>query len=567
MREYIFKYKFWLSITVLLRSLGALMQVFIALLLQQIVDKAMAKDINGFLKLVIFSVIYFLVLTVVDYLNKTTQFIYLKKTLTNLKEDIFRGILRKDYKSFNSENTAEYISNLTNDINLVESRFINPYLEMIGDVIIFVGTTVVLLYINVWVTIVAFVTGALIMIVPTLFGKPTAKRQEMVSNELSRFTTNIKDIFSGYEVVKSYNIEDIMTNEFLDSNSKAETYKFSANHIKGVADSVSLFLAIMTQTMVISVAGYFVITGTLTVGSLLAVVQLGNGIFGPIMWIMGKVTMIKGMKEVNNKLINIINESNRNKDKIHVDDFNESIELTNVSFAYNNDIKALDEVSIKFERDKKYAIVGRSGSGKSTMLKLLLGYYDDFNGEIKFDGKNTKYINNISINQQMSIIHQSVYMFDKSLRDNIMLGKEFNEYDLDIALKNSGVGEFLRILPNGLDSSVGENGNNLSGGQKQRVAIARSLIQNTPILLLDEGTSALDAKTAFEIEDTLLNIGELTVITITHKLIDTILSRYDEIIVMDEGKIVEQGTFNELMNNKNHFYDLYTIEKIEEEAV
>lgn len=567
MREYIFKYKFWLSITVLLRSLGALMQVFIALLLQQIVDKAMAKDINGFLNLVIFAVIYFLVLTVVDYLNKTTQFIYLKKTLTNLKEDIFRGILRKDYKSFNSENTAEYISNLTNDINLVESRFIIPYLEMIGDVIIFVGTTVVLLYINVWVTIVAFATGALIMIVPTMFGKPTAKRQEKVSNELSRFTTNIKDIFSGYEVVKSYNIEDIMTNEFLDSNNKAETYKFSSNHIKGVADSVSLFLAIMTQTMVISVAGYFVITGTLTVGSLLAVVQLGNGIFGPIMWIVGKVTMIKGMKEVNNKLINIINESNRNKDKVHVDAFNESIELTNVSFAYNNDRKALDKVTIRFERNKKYAIVGRSGSGKSTMLKLLLGYYDDFNGEIKFDGKNTKYINNTSINQQMSIIHQSVYMFDKSLKDNIMLGKEFAKDDLDTALVNSGVGEFLRILPNGLDSSVGENGNNLSGGQKQRVAIARSLIQNTPILLLDEGTSALDAKTAFEIEDTLLNIDELTVITITHKLIDTILSRYDEIIVMDDGKIVEQGSFNELMNNKKYFYDLYTIEKFEDEAV
>lgn len=567
MKEYIFKYKGWLVTTVLFRSIGALMQVFIALLLQQIVDKAMGKDINGFIKVVTFSVIYFLVLTLVDYLNKTTQFIYLKKTLTSLKEDLFRGVLRKDYKSFNSENTAEYISNLTNDITLVETKFIVPYLEMIGDVIIFVGTTLVLIYINVWVTIVAFSTGALLLIVPTLFGKPTAKKQEKVSSELSKFTTKIKDIFSGYEVVKSYNIEDIMTKEFLSSNSKAEHYKFGANHIKGVADSVSLFLAIMTQTMIIAVAGYFVITGSLTVGSLLAVVQLGNGINGPIMWIMGKVTMIKGMKEVNNKLIKIINESNRDIDKVIVDNFNDSIELFNVTFAYNDDRKALDEVSIKFDKNKKYAIVGRSGSGKSTMLKLLLGYYDDFNGEIKFDGQNTKTINNTSINQQMSIIHQNVYMFDKSLKDNIILGKDFSENMLEVALDNSGVQEFLGILPNGINSSVGENGNNLSGGQKQRVAIARSLIQNTPILLLDEGTSALDAKTAFEIEDTLLNIEELTVITITHKLIDTILSRYDEIVVMDEGKIVEQGTFNELMNNKNHFYDLYTIEKVEEEAI
>ena len=150
-------------------------------------------------------------------------------------------------------------------------------------------------------------------------------------------------------------------------------------------------------------------------------------------------------------------------------------------------------------------------------------------------------------------------MFDRSLKDNIILGKSFNEDEIDKAIKTSGVNEFLNILPNGIDSYIGENGNNLSGGQKQRVAIARSLIQNTPILLLDEGTSALDSKTAFEIEDTLLKIDDLTVITVTHKLIDSILNRYDEIIVMDNGKIIEKGNFNELMDNRGEFYKLYSI--------
>lgn len=160
----------------------------------------------------------------------------------------------------------------------------------------------------------------------------------------------------------------------------------------------------------------------------------------------------------------------------------------------------------------------------------------------------------------MSVIHQNVYMFDKTLKENILLGKKFNNEELNKALNTSGVNEFLMTLPNGINSFIGENGNNLSGGQRQRVAIARSLIQNTPILLLDEGTSALDSKTAFEIEDTLLNIDDLTVITITHKLIDNILSRYDEIIVMNNGKIVEQGSFNELMDKQGEFYDLYSVE-------
>ena len=160
----------------------------------------------------------------------------------------------------------------------------------------------------------------------------------------------------------------------------------------------------------------------------------------------------------------------------------------------------------------------------------------------------------------MSVIHQNVYMFDKTLKENILLGKKFNNEELNKALNTSGVNEFLMTLPNGINSFIGENGNNLSGGQRQRVAIARSLIQNTPILLLDEGTSALDSKTAFEIEDTLLNIDDLTVITITHKLIDNILSRYDEIIVMNNGRIVEQGSFNELMDKQGEFYDLYSVE-------
>lgn len=560
MRKYILKYKGWLATTVLFRAFGAIMQVLIALIIQQIVDTAMNKDVNGFIDMIIFSIIFFMIMGINDYLNKTTQFIYIKKTLTDFKEDIFRGILRKNYKDFNSENTAEYISQLTNDINMVETKYLVPYLEMIGDIVIFVGTAALLLWINPWVTLVVCATSALLFLVPAILGAPTAKRQDEVSKQNSIFTTRIKDIFSGYEVIKSYNIVDNMTEEFLDENSTVENLKFKANHIQGISQAVSMFLGIMSQISTIALGGYFLIKGQLTVGTLFAVVQLANGICWPITWIVSKVTLVKGMKEVNSKLLGIINEAEENKDTVKLESFKKDIELKDITFAYGEDRNALDGLSISFEKDKKYAIVGRSGSGKSTLLKLLLGYYDDFDGEIVLDGYNYEKLDKNSINNQMSIIHQNVYMFDKTLKENIILGKDFNDKVLEKALGNSGVNEFLDILPKGLDSKIGENGNNLSGGQKQRVAIARSLIQNTPILLLDEGTSALDSKTAFEIEDTLLNIEDLTVITVTHKLIDSILKRYDEIIVMDNGNVVEKGSFDELINNKKEFYNLYTIE-------
>lgn len=218
MRDYMFKHKFWLFITVGVRLTGALMQVFIAIIIQQIVDSATNGNLNKFTKVTIFAIVYFLLMGVVDYFTGTTQAVYLKKTINTLREDIFRGILKKGYKDFNSNNTAEYISNLTNDINLVENDYIVPFLMMMGDIIIFVGTVIVLLYINVWVTITLFLTGALMLIVPSTLSKPMEKRQNNVSNSLSSFTKSIKDIFSGYEVIKSYNIEKDITNEFSDKN-------------------------------------------------------------------------------------------------------------------------------------------------------------------------------------------------------------------------------------------------------------------------------------------------------------------------------------------------------------
>ncbi len=560
MGKYILRHKLWLITTVFFRSVGALMQVFISILLQQIIDSATNYDMNGFIKMVLFGVIFFCVMGINDYLNKTTQFIYIKKTLTNLKEDVFRGILRKDYKSFNSENTAEYISRLTNDINMVETKFIIQYLEMIGDVLIFVATIVVMLCINIWITLFVFSTGILLFSVPAIFGKRIEKRQSAVSGELSNFTTKIKDIFLGYEVVKSYNIEENMTYEFLNSNNKVENLKFKANHLQGTSEALSLFIGIMTQVCAIALGGYFLIKGSMTVGTLFAVINLANGVFYPIMWIVNKTTMIRGMKEVNNKLITIIEYSNKGEGTKVLEGFDSNINIKDLTFSYDNNRNVLDNLSVSFKKNKKYALVGRSGSGKSTLLKLLLGYYDDFKGKILFDGNEYSILDKNSINNQISVIHQNVYMFDKTLKENIILGKNFNNEELDEAINVSGVKEFLDILPGGIDSYIGENGNNLSGGQRQRVAIARSLIQNTPILLLDEGTSALDSKTAFEIEDTLLNIKDLTVITVTHKLIEGILNRYDEIIVMDNGKVIESGSFNELINKRGEFYNLYSIE-------
>ncbi|URZ09329.1 ABC transporter ATP-binding protein [Clostridium felsineum] len=561
MKYYILKNKLWLFIAVLVRVLGSVIQVFVALVIQQLVDNASNHNMIKFLNWVLFSIVYFSIIGIVNYLSGITQGIYIKKTLINLKDDIFKGILSKNHIAFNKNNTAEYISNLTNDINLVENNYIVTYLMMISDIVVFITTTAVLLSINLWITVALFLTGALMLIVPTTFGKLVAKRQYIVSSSLSSFTTKIKDILEGYEVVKSYNLQNVSIKDFTNENTLLEVSKFKSTYITTISNAVSLLLAISSQILGIALAGYFVINGNLTVGGLLAVVQLGNGIQNPIMCIIQRVTMIRGMHSVNEKLVHIINEIKNTPDsqKI-VNEFNNEISLKTVSFSYDKTNTILNNITYSFKKGKKYAIVGKSGCGKTTLLKLLLGYYSNYIGNIYIDGLEIKKLDINSLNRLISIIHQDVYMFDKSIEFNILLNKQFEEYQIKTALNLSGVDKFLDKLPSGIKTIVGEHGKSLSGGQKQRIAIARALIENTPILMLDEGTSALDVQTAFDIENTLLEINDLTVITVTHKLSDILLPKYDEIIVIDNGQIIEKGTFKDLIAQKKYFYQLYKLD-------
>ncbi|MEE0880576.1 MAG: ABC transporter ATP-binding protein [Turicibacter sp.] len=564
MKNYIFKHKFLLVLTVGIRCIGAMMQVFIALLIQQLIDIIVAKDMSAFISSALFAVIYFLLMGVVDYLTSTTQAWYLKKTLTILKQDLFKGLIAKDYPTFYSTNTADYLSNLTNDINLIETNYIVPFLMMIGDVVIFVATTILLLWMSPLITGAMFLVAILLLIIPAIFGRKLQSRQNQVSKQQSVFTTHVKDILEGYEVVKSYRMTNSVISQFNHTNQMLEQDKFKSTHLKGISQAISLIFGFGTHIIGILIAGYFIITGSMSVGSLFAVMELANGVQGPIMWIMQKVTMIQGMRGVNEKILGIIKEGQKEIKEEVLSSFEESIVLDQVQFAYEADHPVLKGISYTFEKNKKYAIVGESGCGKSTLIKLMMGYYREYDGKILVDRQDVNGKTPLSMNELATMIHQNVYLFDKTIGENVLLHHQFSEEQINQALIQSGVSKFITKLSEGLNTSVGENGKNLSGGQKQRVAIARALIQQMPILMLDEGTSALDLQTAYDIEKTLLDIDELTIITITHKLNEEILSHYDEIIVMEQGQIVEAGSFNKLLNAQGAFYELYTLKQNKE---
>ncbi len=267
--------------------------------------------------------------------------------------------------------------------------------------------------------------------------------------------------------------------------------------------------------------------GEISVGTAIIIIQLSTHIVGPVKTSISLINQIKSVSLIVDKIDEILCDSSEEIEDLSLEKFGKNIEIKNLNFSYSDERQALNNINLTFEKNKKYAIVGESGSGKSTLTKLLMRYYKNYNGEILIDNKNLQKILSHDLYKNISMIQQNVFMFDDSIKENIKLYADYSDDEILEVCGRSGFSNLISILPNGINSLVGENGNKLSGGEKQRIAIARSLINDTKILILDESTSALDNETAYNLETSLLSINDLTLVVVTHKLIKNILLSYD----------------------------------------
>ncbi|ACA45245.1 ABC transporter ATP-binding protein [Clostridium botulinum] len=559
MRECIKRNKLLLLLTIIFSIISSAAMVGLSLLIQTTIDYVTIGNMDGFKRILIYSVGYGILIGLLYFIYDILSKMFIRNLLKMLRNKVFFGILRRNYKDFNSKNTADYISVLTNDMKLIEENYVVPLLLILQYSVMFGVTVILLLYLSPLVTLGIFISMLLIFIVPSIFGKTLENKQLELSNRLSFFTSKLKDIFLGYDVIRSYNLRNNTTKEFQEENNNLANAKFTADKIFVINESISQILGLGTQFVAIFLSAYLVIKGELTMGMLIAIVQLSATFVQPVIMIMSNVPKLNSVKPIIKRIDDFSNYEDTDfvgKDKPY---FNSNLEISNLYFNYGNERPAIDNISLRIDRNKKYAIVGGSGCGKSTLVKLMLGYYSDFNGDIKFDGNSIKNLDIEQLNKMISIIHQNVYMFDKTIKDNICLYKEFSKEQINNVLNLSGANKFIEETTNGLNYLVGENGSNLSGGQRQRIAIARALIQQTPILVLDEGTSAIDMQTAYDIESKLLSVENLTLITITHKMSEELLSLYDEIIYMENGQILERGNLRELLDKKDKFFRFYTV--------
>ena len=558
--QYTLKYKYQFFCRIITISLVALASICFDFLMGFIVDIFASGDSDKFLIITISSISLIIVMFLTEYIDGLVMSSYIKNTVNYLRTDIFSKIINKDIKDFSLDNSGTYISILYNDLKIIEDNFFNNLFQVISCFISFIISLVVLFSISPTIVIFISIFGVLGFIIPNALSKKLVIQKNEYSQNLEQVTSITKDLFSGFEVIKGFNISNKINEIFKTASTNVETSKKKYSILEGIIRGFSLSFSVTIYLGVLLLGGYLMYKKSITVGTAIIIIQLSTHIVGPVKLSISLINQIRSVAMIADKIEEILEDTHDDFENIKLENFSKSICIENLNFSYTEERKALDNINITFDKNKKYAIVGESGSGKSTLIKLLMRYYNDYEGKISIDNLNIKNIYSSDLYKNISMIQQNVFMFDDSIKENIRLYSNHDDKDILNACERSGLNKLINKLPHGINSLVGENGNKLSGGEKQRIAIARALINNTQILILDESTSALDNETAYSLENSLLNLENLTLITVTHKLIKNILNRYDEIIVMKNGKIIEKGNFEDLINIKGYFYSLYTIQ-------
>lgn len=567
MWRYVLKYKLQFIARIVTISLVALASICFDFLMGFIVDIFSQGQVDKFLPITIMSISLIVIMFLTEYIDGLVMSNYIKNTVNYLRTDIFSKIINKDIRDFSLDNSGKYISILYNDIKIIEESFFNNIFQVISSFISFIISLIVLFSISPLIVVFITVFGILGFIIPNSLSKKLILEKNKYSTTLEEITSVTKDLFSGFEVIKGFNISSKINSVFKKSSINVENSKKKCSILESIIRGFSLSFSVTIYLGVLLVGGYLMYKQNISVGTAIIIIQLSTHIVGPVKTSISLINQIKSVSLIADKIENILENSNCNNESTSLENFDQSIKIKNLSFSYTEERKALENINLTLEKDKKYAIVGESGCGKSTLIKLLMRYYNDYDGEITIDNKDIKSIYSSNLYKNISMIQQNVFMFDDTIKENIRLFSNHTDEKVLDTCKRAGIINLIERLPNGIDSLVGENGNKLSGGEKQRIAIARSLINDTKILILDESTSALDNETAYNLENSLLSLEDLTLIVVTHKLIKSILLKYDEIIVMKEGKVIEKGSFESLINLKGYFYSLYYIQSDELDSI
>ncbi len=481
-----------------------------------------------------------------------------RRACEQYKAYAFERLTRKSAASFSQDNTAVYLSMFTNDLSTLETGYLSSLSDLLFNAILFCGSLVMMLCYNPTLTVIACAFFSLPIAAALLTAGRAAAAEKEVSEANGRFMATLKDCLGGFAAIKCFQAESAVAHQFDSENQRVEDTKRRKNTLSAHIGTMGAVAGIVAQLGVFLVGGSLALSGqAITPGILFAFINLTGTVIMPVQELPGLWAKRKASLALVQKLADALEEEPATGGTCLSAPLAQGIELQNVCAGYEEGQEVLRHVSAAFEPGKCYAVVGPSGSGKSTLLRLLSGEMRGYTGAVTLDGHELRTVSTDSLYALTSRIDQSVFLFQASLRENITMFQPFPNEEVDRAIRLAGLDQLME--QRGPEALCGENGAGLSGGEKQRVSIARSLLRKASVLLVDEATAALDAQTAYQVTDAILSLKQVTRIVVTHSLSESLLKRYDGILVLKGGSVAECGSFDDLMNRKGLFYSLYTL--------
>ncbi|NLC67333.1 MAG: ABC transporter ATP-binding protein [Clostridiaceae bacterium] len=485
-----------------------------------------------------------------------------QNTVKELRKDLFEKLQTLSVSFFDRYTHGELMSRLANDIENISNTLMQSAMHMVTSLITVVGAFVMMMVLSPVLTIISLVPIPLGMFLTWKISDKTRKLFVTQQQELGMINGYIEETASGQRVVKAFSREEKSIKEFGDINVRLREAGIKAQIYSGIVPPLMNVLNQLSFALVASAGGWIVIRGAITVGTIASFINYSKHFSRPINDIANQFNMIQAALAGAERVFEIMDETPEIKDapgaiSIAAKDTKGEVVFDNVSFAYEKDVPVLKNINLKAYPGQTIALVGPTGAGKTTIVNLLMRFYDVDNGSILIDGTDIRKIKTDDLRRTLGMVLQDTYLFLDTVRENIRYGKlDATDEEVEEAARLANAHYFIHRLPDGYDTMITEGGSNLSQGQRQMITIARAILADPAILILDEATSSVDTMTEMKIQEAMLTLMEgRTSFVIAHRL-STIRSA-DEILVINNGEIVERGTHEKLLEKGGFYYNLY----------
>lgn len=504
---------------------------YITIKIMRIVDAGLSRNMLLLKEEAIKTLIVMLIMLPINLLASYTKGLYLLKSLVKGKGNYIDKLFNKNINEFQAENNAVYLSAMTNDMNIIEKKYLDGLYEVGSSFLGFLVSFVVIASVSPTTLFIGIGISLLSGLLSMLLGKPLQKHERHRSELFGDYTSYIKEVLGAFHIIKANNLNKKIKGDFYGKSKDIQDKGYVIDRIYTYI--VALQHMIMTGSMfaILNIAVFMSIKGTITVGAVILIINNMSQVIFPIMNLAEWFPRIFSVKPLFEKMDESLRNHDNNEETLELESFNHGIQFKNVSFSYE-DNEVLDGVNISLAKGEKCLIVGPSGGGKSTLLKLLRKYFNPTSGKILIDGKDLKDIKKEGYFRNISNVEQQVFLFEDTLRNNIALYKDFSEEEINLAISRAGLNDFVLGLEDGLETMIYDNGKNISGGERSRVAIARGLLSQSNIIFLDEAFASLDETVAKEIENTLLGLEGITVVNVSHVIFEETKERYDKVFVV-----------------------------------